>query len=74
MSRSPVRIVAWTFFTVNVLAVIWPGFAFFNRVEPTVLGLPFNMAWLAGWLVAALVVLVWIERSLHGLSGPGDEE
>ena len=74
MNRGPVRIVAWTFFTLNVLAVIWPGLTFFNRVNPKILGLPFNMVWLAGWLVAALVILVWIEHSLHGLTGPGDED
>lgn len=69
-----VRWVAWTFFTVNVLAVVWPGLKFFNRVEPMIFGLPFIMVWLAGWLVATLVVLTWIEHRLHGLGGEIDRQ
>lgn len=65
MPRS-VRLVAWSFFLANVAAVTWPGLTFFNRVEPMILGFPFIMVWLTGWLVASLVVLAWIEHKLHG--------
>jgi hypothetical protein len=66
-----VRFVAWAFFLLNLGAVVWPGLTYFNRVEPMILGLPFIMVWLAGWVVTSIGVLVWIEHRLHGLtSGP----
>ncbi len=70
---TSVRAVAWAFFLINVAAVIWPGLQFFNRVEPMIFGLPFIMVWLAGWLVAALVVMAWIEHRLHGLAADGED-
>lgn len=30
---------------------VWPGFVVFNRIEPYVLGLPFNMFWISLILV-----------------------
>lgn len=68
-----VRLVASAFFIANVLAVIWPGLPYFNRVEPLIFGLPFIMAWLASWLLASLVVLAWIEHKIHGLASDADE-
>ena len=41
-------------FAVYVLllgTVVWPGFIAFNRIEPYVLGLPFNMFWVTMVLV-----------------------
>jgi len=68
-----VRFVAWAFFLANVGAVTWPGLTLFNRVDPKIFGLPFIMVWLAGWLVASLVVLAWIEHVSHGLAANGDD-
>jgi hypothetical protein len=34
----------------------------FARIEPLVLGLPFSMAWIAGWVIGVLVVLVLLDR------------
>jgi Protein of unknown function (DUF3311) len=65
MNRRSIRAFAWTFFVVNLLAVVWPGLVPFNRVRPLVLGMPFVMVWLAGWLVAsmaALIVIEWVEH------------
>ena len=70
MSVPAVRRLAVAFFALNVVAVVWPGFGPFNRVEPFVLGLPFNMVWLAGWLVAAMLVLILVERVEH----PGGDD
>lgn len=37
---------------VVLLAMIWPGYAMFGaRIEPYVLGLPFSLAWVVGWVL-----------------------
>lgn len=39
-------------------ALVWPGIDLAaNRVEPRVLGLPFSIAWVAGWALASCGVL-----------------
>ena len=44
---------------VCVSALIWPGYAWLgNRIEPYVLGLPFSLAWIVGWVLLSLVALV----------------
>jgi hypothetical protein len=41
-------------------ALIWPGYAWLgNRIEPYVLGVPFSLAWVVGWVVLSFAVLVW---------------
>ena len=64
------RLVPWGaagFFLLFTVAVTWPGMIPFNRVEPMVLGLPFNMVWIAFWVVLSFVVLVLVDR-LHEAS------
>ena len=40
-------------------AMTWPGYARFgNSIEPYVLGLPFSLAWVVGWVLLTFVVLV----------------
>lgn len=40
-------------------AVTWPGYDWFgNRIEPYVLGLPFSLAWIVGWVFLTFLVLV----------------
>jgi len=46
------------------LAVTWPGMTLANRVEPLVLGLPFNLAWVAIWVVIGFVLLVLLDRAV----------
>lgn len=49
----------------TLFAVTWPGYAWLgNRIEPFVLGLPFSLAWLIGWVLAMLIALVLYERAL----------
>ncbi len=63
--------VAFGLFCCAALAsLIWPGYAWLgNRVRPLVLGLPFNMAWIVGWILASLVALSWYERALRKRAG-----
>ena len=46
------------------IAVTWPGMVPFNRVEPFVLGLPFNLVWVACWVVLGFVLLVLLDRAV----------
>jgi hypothetical protein len=62
MSLRGARIATVIFFVVFALAVTWPGVVPFNRVHPLVLGLPFNMAWTAFWIVAGGLVLWALDR------------
>ena len=42
-----------------LLAMTWPVYARFgNSIEPYVLGLPFSLAWVVGWVLMTFVVLV----------------
>jgi hypothetical protein len=66
MSRRNARILGVVFFLANVVAVTWPGLVPFNRVRPFVLGLPFVMVWLTIWVLAAMIVLLVIDRAEHG--------
>ncbi len=49
-------------FAIYVLACLaamtWPGYAWLgNRIEPYVLGIPFSLAWVIGWVLLTFVVL-----------------
>jgi hypothetical protein len=44
--------------------VTWPVYTRLgNRIQPLVLGLPFSLAWIVGWVVATFVALVLYERA-----------
>ena len=37
-------------------SIMWPGYKWFgNRIEPYVLGLPFSLAWVIGWVGLSFV-------------------
>ena len=55
------RIIAALYLLGFAAAVTWPGMTLFNRVEPKVLGLPFNMAWIALWLLLGMDVLTIVD-------------
>ncbi len=58
---------AFALFTVALVAVmIFPLFALGNRVEPMILGLPFSMAWVVGWIVVEFVALIGFFLYEHG--------
>jgi hypothetical protein len=45
-------------------ALTWPGYAWLgNRIEPFVLGLPFSLAWVVGWVLASFAALVLYHAS-----------
>lgn len=56
---------------VCLCAVCWPGYAAFgNSIEPFVLGVPFSLAWVVGWVLATFVVLL-----VYHLTGrPGNDD
>ena len=39
------------------LALIWPVYSWVGAIEPYVMGLPFSLSWVVGWLVAVFVAL-----------------
>ena len=62
MSLETARVLAGAYLVVAMICVTWPGFVPFARVEPQILGLPFAMAWVAGWVAGVFVVLALVER------------
>lgn len=47
-----------------VVCLSWPGLVPFNRIEPKIMGMPFVMAFVAGWLVLGLLVLIVVDRAI----------
>jgi thiol:disulfide interchange protein len=45
------------------LALIWPVYPSVARIRPYVLGLPFSLAWVVGWLAVVFVALVFLYRA-----------
>lgn len=51
-----------------LLANVWPGYAWFgNSIEPFVLGVPFSLAWIVGW-----VLLTFVAVALYHATGEED--
>lgn len=63
MSLRTAKRLAVGFFLLFAAMVVWPVFVLFNRVEPLILGLPFNMAWVAIWLVASIGILYLLDHA-----------
>jgi xanthosine utilization system XapX-like protein len=51
------------------------GTAFVNRVEPLILGMPFVLAWIVGWVVvgAGLTAIVYLFDPANATSEAGGE-
>lgn len=62
MTLRTVRTLAGVYLVIALLGVTWPGLAPVPPIEPLVLGLPFSMAWIAGWVLGVLIVLVLVDR------------
>ncbi len=45
------------------LALIWPVYPSVAGIRPYVLGLPFSLAWVVGWLIVVFVALVLLYRA-----------
>ena len=42
-----------------LLAMTWPAYdRFGNSIEPYVLGLPYSLAWVVGWVLMTFVALI----------------
>ncbi|SFI16521.1 DUF3311 domain-containing protein [Modicisalibacter xianhensis] len=53
-------------FTLCTLAMIWPGALIANRIEPTVLGLPFLFFWYVLWMLILFVGMWLAYLKQHG--------
>ena len=62
MSLRTARILTYIYLALALFFVTWPGLKPFARVEPLVLGLPFSMAWIAGWIAGSVFVLYGLDR------------
>jgi hypothetical protein len=45
------------------LALVWPVYPSVASIRPYVLGLPFSLAWVVGWLGVVFVALVLLYRA-----------
>lgn len=62
MSRKAARTLTGIYLVSALFFVTWPGLVPFARIEPLVLGLPFSMAWIAGWIAGCAPVLYLLDR------------
>ncbi len=53
----------------GTIFLCFPGIVPFNRARPFVFGMPFVMAWVALWVVLALVVFVVADHTLGRRAG-----
>jgi len=60
MRRPALRDLLFALYALCCLfALTWPGYDWLgNRIRPFVLGLPFSLAWVMGWVCASFVALV----------------
>ncbi len=72
MSLRTARTLAIAYHLAMAFFVTWPGMIPFARIRPLVLGLPFSMAWIAGWIVGSVVVLVLLDRVERAHRDGGD--
>jgi len=57
-----VRVLVVVWGALYIACLSWPGLTLFNRIEPKILGMPFVMAFVAGWLVLGLLVFIVVDR------------
>ena len=62
MSLNAARTLTVVYFIAMLLSVTWPGMVPFAKVEPFILGLPFSLAWIAGWIAGSVIVLFLLDR------------
>ena len=62
MSLKTARALTVAYLVLAMVFVTWPGFLPFARIEPLILGLPFAMAWIAGWVAGVVLVLYLLDR------------
>ena len=62
MSLKTARALTVAYLLLAMFFVTWPGFLPFARIEPLILGLPFSMAWIAGWVAGVFLALFLLDR------------
>lgn len=62
-SRSAWRRLTWIYHLAFALAVVWPGQALVNNPRPFVLGLPFQIVWIAAWIIGSMAVFLGLHRA-----------
>lgn len=62
MSLTAARAVAGVYHLAMLYFVTWPGIVPFAKAEPLVFGLPFTMAWIAGWIAGSVIVLTLLDQ------------
>ena len=62
MSLRTARVLTSIYLVLALFFVTWPGLKPFARIEPLVLGLPFSMVWIAGWVAGSVLVLYGLDR------------
>jgi len=65
MSGRGARVLVIVWGAAYAICLSWPGLTLFNRIEPKILGMPFIMAFVAGWLVLGLIVLILVDRAVR---------
>jgi len=49
--KAKKRSIFWfCYFTICILATMWPVYLIANRIYPMILGMPFTMFWVALWI------------------------
>lgn len=71
MERRVFGVVWVSYFTICMLAFIWPLAGFANTVEPTIGGFPFLFAWFILWVMlifaGCVVMYFWDARLNRGV-------
>jgi hypothetical protein len=62
MNLTTARGLTVGYLVLATIFVTWPGIVPFARIEPLILGLPFSMAWIAGWIAGVVPVLFLLDR------------
>lgn len=62
MSLRTARLLTGAYLIAALFFVTWPGLLPFARIEPFIFGLPFSMAWIAGWIAGVVIVLTLLDR------------
>ena len=72
MSLKTARTLTVVYLALMTFFITWPGLLPFALVEPFVLGLPFIMAWIAGWVSGSVLVLYLLDRVERRYRSEGD--
>lgn len=64
MSARAARILFVIYMIAMAIFLMYPGILPFNRVRPLILGMPFNVVWVAAWVALGFVVLLVVDRAI----------